>query len=498
MSNNRPILPYRRQDFPDVNATDDELRRYFIDEFQRIENSLDTSNNAILTTTSAGTLSQQEISALQVTVANNTSTLTTEQNARVNGDSALASDITNLTSTVNGVSASVTTEATTRANADTALQNSINSVIADAATAQSTADGKIVTFYQDDEPTAASLGDLWFDTNDGNKIYRYSGTAWVEAKDTEIATAITNAATAQSTADTAQSSANTAASDAATAQSTADTAQATADGKVVTFYQDNAPTAEGTGDLWVDTNDDNKLYRWSGSDWVSVQDARIPSLEAKYGVNLNVDGFVTGFSQNNDGFSGSFKILADKFEVVDPNGGANGTQQTVFSIDNGLIRINNARVGTSILDANAVTTLTSAYSTNSTFDTSTNILYNENNWETALTTTHTGTGAPVIINWSTRASLQNGTGTASGNYTYSRFYVRILKTIGTQETIAVTYGMLTSGTSANLVYIPVAGTYVDNAGSTGNNSVTYKLQFNRAGFRVGTYLNSMAVLEARR
>lgn len=32
--------PYKRQNFPDVNATDDELRRYFIDEFQRIENAL--------------------------------------------------------------------------------------------------------------------------------------------------------------------------------------------------------------------------------------------------------------------------------------------------------------------------------------------------------------------------------------------------------------------------------------------------------------------------
>ncbi len=37
MSNNRPILPYRRQDFPDVNATDDERRRYCIEEYKRIE-----------------------------------------------------------------------------------------------------------------------------------------------------------------------------------------------------------------------------------------------------------------------------------------------------------------------------------------------------------------------------------------------------------------------------------------------------------------------------
>ncbi len=39
-------------------------------------------------------------------------------------------------------------------------------------------------------------------------------------------------------------------SNAAQAISDAATAQGTADGKVTTFYQDNAPTAEATGDLW--------------------------------------------------------------------------------------------------------------------------------------------------------------------------------------------------------------------------------------------------------
>jgi hypothetical protein len=57
--------------------------------------------------------------------------------------------------------------------------------------AQATADGKAKTYVQNDEPTggAYNVGDLWIDTNDGNKLYRYSGTAWVSAQDGAISTA---------------------------------------------------------------------------------------------------------------------------------------------------------------------------------------------------------------------------------------------------------------------------------------------------------------------
>ena len=47
-------------------------------------------------------------------------------------------------------------------------------------------------------------------------------------------------------------------------------AQATADGKVTTFVAATAPTAEAVGDLWLDSDDGNKLYRWSGSAWVAL------------------------------------------------------------------------------------------------------------------------------------------------------------------------------------------------------------------------------------
>lgn len=123
--------------------------------------------------------------------------------------------------------------------------------------AEAAADGKIVSFFQTSAPTATGVGDIWFDTDDGNKMYRWNGSSWVVAQDTAITTAIN------------------AASD----------AQATADGKVTTFFQASAPTAESIGDLWVDTDAQNRLYRWNGSSWQLVTDTRVTAA-------INNDGTI--------------------------------------------------------------------------------------------------------------------------------------------------------------------------------------------------------------
>jgi len=103
-------------------------------------------------------------------------------------------------------------------------------------------DNLVQTFYQSAEPNSGmDTGDYWIDSDD-NKVYRYNGASWLEVQDDDIAAAISDAADAQSTAD----------------------------GKIVSFWQDDAPTAEGIGDIWFDTNDNNKPYRWSGSAWVEA------------------------------------------------------------------------------------------------------------------------------------------------------------------------------------------------------------------------------------
>lgn len=100
------------------------------------------------------------------------------------------------------------------------------------------------TYYQDTEPTGATSGDLWFDTDDGFKLYRYSGTSWVSVQDAAIAAAA-NAANAANT---------------------------TANQKNRIYRQTEQPTG-GTysaGDVWFDTDSDNTMYRYATASTSSV------------------------------------------------------------------------------------------------------------------------------------------------------------------------------------------------------------------------------------
>jgi hypothetical protein len=45
------------------------------------------------------------------------------------------------------------------------------------------------------------------------------------------------------------------------------------------FYQDTAPQGQlNVGDLWYDTDDGNREYRWDGSEWVDVSDGRLTTV----------------------------------------------------------------------------------------------------------------------------------------------------------------------------------------------------------------------------
>lgn len=124
----------------------------------------------------------------------------------------------------------------------TYVDDSVANVLSAAANAQSTADGKIESFYQATQPALASEGDIWFDTGNGNEIHTYIGGSWTSASDNKIALAINSAQTAQTTAD----------------------------GKAIVHYQNDAPaglTAIDKGDIWIDTNDNNRFWVWSGSAW---------------------------------------------------------------------------------------------------------------------------------------------------------------------------------------------------------------------------------------
>ena len=102
-----------------------------------------------------------------------------------------------VTTAQNKANAAAQAAASAQSTADTAKQNAATAQtkadsaysLADqakkaAATAQTSADGKNTVFYQTTQPptTGRKTGDTWFDTDDGNRIYRWDGSKWTAAQ----------------------------------------------------------------------------------------------------------------------------------------------------------------------------------------------------------------------------------------------------------------------------------------------------------------------------
>lgn len=127
-----------------------------------------------------------------------------------------------VTTAQNKANAAAQAAATAQSTADTAKQNAATAQtkadsaysLADQAkkaadTAQTSADGKNTVFYQTAQPstTGRKTGDTWFDTDDGNRIYRWDGSKWTAAPfgTNAIANAaITNALIADATIQSAK------------------------------------------------------------------------------------------------------------------------------------------------------------------------------------------------------------------------------------------------------------------------------------------------------
>lgn len=69
----------------------------------------------------------------------------------------------------------------------------------------------------------------------------------------------------------------------------------------------------------------------------------ITDLEARYGVALDVNGYISGFSLNNSGTVSDFTIIADKFTLLE--GAAPGeTPKSPFSVSGGVVTMQNVQI----------------------------------------------------------------------------------------------------------------------------------------------------------
>ncbi len=138
-------------------------------------------------------------------------------------------------------------------------------------------DGKTKAYYQATAPTSGMTeGDIWFDTDDGYKLYYYTGSAWTSVQDTSIAAA----------------------------QSAANAAQTTADGKNKVYRQGTTPTGTfSVGDLWFNTSNDNSISRWDGSSWVAntLGNNALASISANKITAGTIDASVITVSNINAG-----------------------------------------------------------------------------------------------------------------------------------------------------------------------------------------------------
>lgn len=183
----------------------------------------------------------------------------TVQTALSTESMARASEISAIQATVNNTNAAVLSESLARSDGDNVLASQIEALSATSGTN---------VFLQPDEPTVGMLaGDIWYDTDDGNKPYRYTGTAWLDVTDVRI---VNNAAAIVSEQQARIDGDNVNASSITSLSSTVDT-------KIVTFAQPDQPTPTAIGDIWLDTDavPANQMYRWNGTIWAPMRDGGI-------------------------------------------------------------------------------------------------------------------------------------------------------------------------------------------------------------------------------
>lgn len=174
-----------------------------------------------------------------------------------------------------------------------AIISGINAAQAAAADARAVADGKVDTFLQPTMPNG-TVGDLWVNTAENNRLYRHNGTTFVLADDQRIGAALVAAAGAQ----------------------------ATADGKVRTFYGAASPSDPTLGDLWSVPNE-QRLRRWNGAGWEVVIEF-IANARTSFAVSMPTGGTfaILGTATLGIGPGGTARVSAQIDYQPAPGGGA--------------------------------------------------------------------------------------------------------------------------------------------------------------------------------
>ena len=266
------------------------------------------------------------------------------------------------------------------------------------------------------------------------------------------------------------------------------TAQATADSKNASYYQNDAPagTAHEIGDLWIDTNDNDKLYSWDGDSWELAQDsaaassaattaynAAIAALQPSASTIVNASNQITAVNTNGiTVYSGGSATTGAR--IVMNSAGIAGFDATSTNASTGATFSISASTGAAIFKGSiqSGSTITGAEITGSSF-TSTNYTGG-----TGLALAPTGTGNTILFNVSgsqigSIAAVAGGVVITSGDSSLTMSYAGAVVLDGAYNSITLSNApyLESSGDNTGGGYGSLRNTFASSAAPVSGDGV---------------------------
>ncbi|MGL5961214.1 MAG: hypothetical protein ACRCZ0_04615, partial [Cetobacterium sp.] len=142
------------------------------------------------------------------------------------------------------------------------------------------------TFYQDTVPKSDNSytlreGDIWYDLNDENHVYRYNGDVWISCRDNSIIS-----------------------------------------GQSSSFVQPEPPTESigrpiNNGDVWYDSDDGNKPYVYRNGEWVCVTDGNLEQAIADAKAQIDgMNGVLSDIASDNKLTASEKQQVKKEWDVI--------------------------------------------------------------------------------------------------------------------------------------------------------------------------------------
>lgn len=203
-------------------------------------------------------------------------------------------------------------------------------------------------FYQDSEPVDGDAAggilleeSLWYDTDDGNKPYRYIDDVWVDVSDQRV---IDNAATIAQV-----NAAWLGATEALAIRSTALEASvndpvAGVEANAAAFNTMSSAVSFQGGVLNAHSSSLDQLQVITGTDYAALQEVKDVvvgdgGLKAQWGIKTDVNDLQGGVGFYNDGVTTQFVAITNDFAIISP-----GATSLSFTVSEGLVVMDAAHI----------------------------------------------------------------------------------------------------------------------------------------------------------